>query len=122
MKASFVRNAFLIATTGAFLGLSEPLFADNSSDAMMHQAEDMVHQALNPGGDAPSDAQRTELLTKALELLKDTPDKNYRKHRMKAIRDIKAALDDMKLGQPSNQVTNDIRDADLEIRTALSIK
>ena len=91
-----------------------PVHADEHS--MLEAIHDKLHQAMNPGGDAPSDAERTALLQAALKELKDLPF-GYRGHRNAAISDVKMALDALKSGNENNEVYNDIRDADAEVRT-----
>ena len=88
---------------------------------MLEQARDLVHQALSPGGDQPSDAQRTDLLTQAKTLAQKSPDTRTRGHRVRAIHDIVAALFELQRGDPDNKAKDYIRDADSELRTAISI-
>jgi hypothetical protein len=88
---------------------------------MLNQAFDLVHQAWNPEGDPPSNDERTKLLTQALKLVKDTPDHRLKGHRVLAMRDINAALDLIKNGDPDNKAVEAIHDAAEELRTALSI-
>ncbi|MCE0522778.1 MAG: hypothetical protein LV480_07695 [Methylacidiphilales bacterium] len=103
----------------AFLTFSTPAFGE--SDDMLKQAEDLVHQAWNPAGDPPSYAQRTDLLTQAMKLLQNVPQHYLKGLRVQAINDIKAALYEIKQGDPNNKATSYIRDADSRIRSALAI-
>jgi hypothetical protein len=119
MKTSIIFTALWVAIMSGLLTLSAPVYGEGAD--MLNQARDLVHQAWNPGGDAPSDAQRTDLLTQALELAKDSPQRHVARHRLTAILDIKAALLEIKRGDPDHKVTDYLRDADLELRTALSI-
>ena len=119
MKTSFVLHAFWVAILSAVLTFSAPVFGD---DDLLNQAFDLVHQAWNPGGDPPSDDQRTELLTQALELAKDAPDHHVRGHRVQAILDIKAALTLIKDGDSDHKADEYIRDAASELRTAISLE
>ena len=89
------------------------LHADEHST--LEAIHDKLHQAMNPGGDAPSNADRTSLLKAALEELKDLSPW-YHGHRNAAISDIKMALDALKAGDENNEVYNDIRNADNEVR------
>jgi hypothetical protein len=121
MKTSFVLNVFWVAIFGVFLSFSAPVFADGDID-LLNQALDLVHQAWNPGGDPPSNDQRTDLLNQALKLVQQVPPAaaRYRGHRARAIDDIKAALFEIGSGDPNNKATDDIRDADFELRAAIS--
>jgi hypothetical protein len=116
MKTSLLLRSFWIAVIGAFLSLSAPAFGD----AMLNQALDLVHQALNPGGDPPSNADRTTWLTQALDLTRKSPVRRTAGHRVKAINDIQAALDQLKQGDAGNEATEYIRDAYSELRIATS--
>jgi hypothetical protein len=108
--------ALTFLASGA-LEISLPLHADEHS--MIEAIHDKLHQAMNPGGDAPSDAERTSLLQAALEELKDLPFGHWGHwgHRNAAISDVKMALDALKSGNENREVYNDIRDADAEVRT-----
>jgi hypothetical protein len=119
MKTSFLLNACCVVTISVVLGFSTPLFGESTD--MLNKAFDLVHQAWNPGGDPPSDAQRTELLTKALKLAQDAPQHKVGGHRVKDVRDIEAALSLLKDGDPEHKATEYIHDAASELRTALSI-
>lgn len=88
---------------------------------MLNKAFDLVHQAWNPAGDPPSNADRTDLLDQALKLAQDAPDHHLKGHRVQAILDIKAALDELAKGDPDHKAVEYIHDADSELHTALSI-
>jgi hypothetical protein len=107
----------------AILAFSAPVFGDGTDTAadMLSQALDLVHQAWNPGGDPPSNDQRTDLLTQALKLAKESPNHNVKGHRVQAILDIQAALALLNDGDPDNKAVEYIHDAASELRTALSI-
>ena len=119
MKTSFLVNALYVAIMSAFLSFSAPVFGQDTD--MLNKAFDLVHQAWNPGGDPPSDDQRTDLLNQALKLAQDAPQHNVAGHRVKAILDIKAALAAIKDGDPDHKAGDYIRDAASELRTALSL-
>jgi hypothetical protein len=119
MKTSFVLNAFWVAMLSTILSFSAPVFGQDTD--MLNQAFDLVHQAWNPGGDPPSDDQQKDLLNQALKLAQDAPQHNVKGHRVQAIRDIKAALDLLKNGDPDHKAVDYIRDAASELRDALSI-
>jgi hypothetical protein len=116
MKTSVLLSSFWIAVIGAFLCWSAPVFGDD----MLNKALDLVHQALNPGGDQPSNDDRTTWLTQALDLARNSPVRNARGHRVKAINDIQAALDQLKQGDSNNAATEYIREAYSELRIATS--
>jgi hypothetical protein len=65
MKISFILNASLVVVMSVALSFSAPLFG---ADEDLNKALDLVHQAWNPSGDAPSIDQRTDLLNQALKL------------------------------------------------------
>jgi hypothetical protein len=117
MKTHLLLASFWIAIIGAFLCSSAPAFGDE----LLNQALDLVHQALNPGGDRPSNDDRTTWLTKALDLAQKSPVRNAAGHRVKAMHDIQAALDAIKQNSPDNEVSGYIRDAYSELRTATSL-
>jgi hypothetical protein len=121
MKIPLLRYDLLCAVFGAILLCSTPLFADNGTDdgAALKQAEDLVKQAWNLGGDTPSVADRTQWLTKALDLLKAEPDHHLHGTKMKAMALINTALDELKAGDPGNLVPGNLRDADSELRQAI---
>jgi hypothetical protein len=121
MKSTFALNVFLVAVLSFALGFAAPVFGDADVD-VLNQAQDLVHQALNPGGDPPSNAQRIDLLNQALKLLQQIPpDKSqYRGHRKKAVFDLRAALGELNQGDPNNKATDDIEDASAAIRDAIS--
>jgi len=101
------------------LGSATPVFAGDDGE-VMKQAEDLVKQAWNPGGDPPSDADRTQMLTKAVELAKSEPDHRLHGKRVEAIRLIQLALDTIKAGDPGHKVNGMLQDADRELRDAIS--
>jgi hypothetical protein len=119
MKTSFILNAFGVALICSFLSVSSPVFGEDPD--MLNKAFDLVHQAWNPGGDPPSDDQRTDLLTQALKLAQAAPDRRVRGHRVKAILEIKAALVLIKDGDTDHKAGDHIREAASELRTAISI-
>jgi hypothetical protein len=119
MKTSPFLTAFSIAFLGTVLFSSTPLLADESD--MLNKAFDLVHQALNPGGDPPSDAERTDLLKQAVDLAENSPDHQLAGHRVKAIRDIKAALFLLKDGDADHHADAYIRDASVELRAAIAL-
>ena len=124
MKTPFIAHAFTVVVLGAMLSFAAPAFGDDAAPAsagMLSQAFDLVHQAWNPGGDPPSAADRTDLLTKALKLAQEAPDHHLRGHRVQAILDIKAALAELKDGDPDHKADGLIHDAAEELRTAISI-
>ncbi len=120
MKTSFISRVILAAIVGMGLFLAIPLFAQDDTD-MLDKALDLVHQAWNPSGDAPSIGDRTDLLNQAMKLAQDAPQHHVRRHRVQAIWDIKAALTELDKGDPDNKAAGFIRDADSELRSALSI-
>jgi len=108
MKTHSVLNLIGLAIFGAILIFSTPAYA--AGDPLIDKARDQLHEALNPGGDPPSDADRTALLKSALALLqKSAP--VYHGQRAKAIEDIKLALEAISKGDPDHKVKGLIREA-----------
>jgi len=120
MKTSLLRSAFFIAILSAAFTFSAPAIGDDST-SMLSQAFDLVHQAWNPGGDPLSADQRIDLLTKALKLAQGAPQHNVKGHRVKAIQDIRSALDLLKNGDPDSKAVEYIHDAASELRTSVSM-
>jgi hypothetical protein len=118
MKSSLLLNLFAVATLGTLFSFSPPALGQDAG--MLNQALDLVHQAWNPGGDPPSNAQRTDLLTKALKLAQDAPQRHVKGHRVKAIEEIQEALDEIQKGDPDHKVDGLLHDANSELRTAIS--
>jgi hypothetical protein len=108
MKTYNVLNLVWLAILGAILIFSSPAYA--AGDPLIDKARDQLHQALNPGGDPPSNADRTALLKSALALLqKSAP--VYRGQRAKAIEDVKLALEALSKGDPDHKAKELIREA-----------
>ena len=97
----------------ALLSLS-PARADIHS--MAEDAHHDLEKALNPGGDPPSDAERTSLINSALDLMKNFPPIRRERRVIEARDSLKAALEEIKNGDPDHAAANDIRDADSIIR------
>ena len=119
IQTPFIRCSLLLAVISLALSFS-PIRADDNTD-MLNKALDLVHQAWNPAGDPPSDAQRTDLLNQALKLAQAAPDHHLKKHRVQAILDIKAALTEIQGGDADHKAADYMQDADSELRTAISI-
>lgn len=98
---------------------SLPALANDTADNLK-QAAQLVHEAWNPAGDPLSDDKRTELLAKALDLAVNSPQRHVHGHRVKAIAFIRAALDDIKNGDPDKKVNGLLHDADSELRESIS--
>jgi hypothetical protein len=118
MKNSIVRYAVYSVAVYAILGWSVPAFAGDDG-ALLKQAEDLVHQAWNPEGDPPSNDDRTQMLKKAIDLAINEPDHRLGGTRVDAIRLMKAALEEIKNGDPNGKVNSDLQDADRMLRTAI---
>ncbi|MEI9999744.1 MAG: hypothetical protein WDO13_11590 [Verrucomicrobiota bacterium] len=99
--------------------LGAPARAQDNDD-LLKQAEDLVHQAWNPGGDPPSDDQRLQLLTKAEDLARKAPQRHVHHHRKQAVLLIGAIVDQIKAGDPDKKVDSMLKDADAELREAVS--
>ena len=119
MKTSFYLHAFWVVLLSSVLTLATPVFGQDAD--LLNKALDLVRQARNPGGDPPSISERTTLLTQAMQLAQESPEHHVKGNRVKAIQDIKAALAEIKMGDPDNKAHEYIRDADSELRSALSI-
>jgi len=108
-----ILSLFLLAVLGAFLGLGSLAHADNP---LLNDAADDLHQALNPGGDVPSVADRTQLVQAALQALRKVPIGGYHGHLKNAITSIQAALDVLGKGDPDNKAGEYIREALDQVR------
>ena len=117
MKKSFALNLLLVAILGVCLTFASPALA--VSHVLMLQAQDLIHQAWNPGGKAPSNAKRIKLLNEALQLMADDPYVGYNGHKKKAIRYINSAIIEMNLGDPYDKVNDYLQDAVDQCRSAI---
>ena len=104
---------FLLAVLGVFLWLGSLAHADNP---LLSDAADDLHQALNPGGDAPSVADRTKLVQAALQSLQKVPRGGYHGHLKNAITLVQSALDVLDKGDPDNKASEYIHEAWDEVR------
>ena len=118
MKFTVVRYALCVAAIGAVLGCPVVAFAGDDGD-VLKQAEALVKQAWNPGGDPPAADDRTDLLKKAIDLARSEPDHRLAGRRVEAMRLIKLAIDDIKAGDPDNKVNGLLQDADRALRDAI---
>jgi hypothetical protein len=106
-----IQKSLLIVWLSVLAGVlvfSSPAMA--AGDPLIDQARDQLHQALNPGGDPPSDADRITLLKSALKELRESAPV-YRGQRAKAIEDIRQALELLQQGDADHKVDDLIRDA-----------
>jgi hypothetical protein len=108
-----ILNPFLLAVLGAFLGLGSLAHADNP---LLNDAADDLHQALNPGGDVPSVADRTKLVQAALQSLQKVPLGGYHGHLKDAITFVQSALDALGKSDPDNKASEYIHEAWDEVR------
>jgi hypothetical protein len=111
-KRSFLR-LLVLSVFAALLGLGSPAHADNP---LFNDAETALHQALNPGGDAPSVGDRTKLVKSALDSLQQVPMGGYHGKLKNAITFCKSALDVLGKGDPDNKASGYIRQAYDEVR------
>lgn len=119
-----MKSSTIGRTTGWILLLavvcwSMPLRADDDAD-MLKKAEDLVHQAWNPGGDPPPQSQQLDLLKQAIDLAVQAPQHRVHGHRVHAIQLLKTAVDQIKLGDPNHQVYGLLKDADEELRQSIT--
>jgi hypothetical protein len=115
MSPRFIRN---LSKIGAFVILAFSFISPARADihSQVQDAHHFLEQALNPGGDTPSDADRINSLNSALDALKNLPP-IHRPKRVTMIRQyIRTAIDAIKNGDPDHQAANDIRDADSAVR------
>ncbi len=118
MKTSLIRR-LLIPLVSVVLSFTSPLFGEDTTD-MLSKARDLVQKA-NPAGNPPSDAQRIESLTQALKLAQDAPNHHLKGHRVKMIQDIRAALTEIRKGDPDHKAHGYLCDADSELSAAVSL-
>ena len=119
MKTPLIRR-LSIALISAVLSLAAPVFGEGTTD-MLSKALDLVHQVANPTGNPPSDAQRIELLTKAIGLAQQAPNHRLKGHRVWAIQDIRAALAEIRKGDPDHKAADSLRDAESELSASVSL-
>jgi hypothetical protein len=115
-----IRYFLCAVAVGTTLGLAMPVFAADDGD-LIKQAEALVKQAWNAGGDPPSADERVQLLTKAYDLAKEEPDHRLRGTRAEAMRMIQVAIDAIKGGEEESKIYADLDEADRKLRDAISI-
>jgi hypothetical protein len=113
MKTHVILSLVWFAIFGAISSLSSPAIA--GPDPLILQAQDQLRQALNAGGPAPSNADKTALLKSALELLRQSP-AVYHRQRQRAIQYVKSALAELGNGDPDNKANDYIYKALDELR------
>jgi len=111
----FVVGAIAI---GAIFGSVTPVFAADDGGALK-QADDLVKQAWNPGGDPPSTDQRTQWVSKAIELAKSESDHRLKGQRVEAIRFMQQALESIKAGDEESKISEALEDADRDLRDSI---
>jgi hypothetical protein len=114
MKPHYLLNSILFTVFCAILSLSSPALA--APDPLILQAQDQLRQALNAGGPAPSDEDKTALLKSALNLLKQSPAAVYRGPLKRAIAYVKSAIFEMSSGAQDNKAKDYIYKALDELR------
>ena len=112
------RYVLCSVAVGAIFGAATPAFAGDDG-AVLKQSEDLLKQAWNPGGDPPSNDERTQLLTRAIKLADSEPDHHLHLQRVKAVNLMQKAIDTIKAGDPNNQVDSLLQDADSDLRNAI---
>jgi hypothetical protein len=115
-------SPFLARLAFVVLGISLFTFAPLRADdvdihAVVEQIHGLLHEAMGgESGTPPPNAQRTDLLKKAGDLLEGLPPGRYHGHRVKAAGLIRSALDKIAQGDAGDTAKEDIRDADYEVR------
>jgi hypothetical protein len=112
MKTTRFLTFFWLALLGVTLILSSPAMADAPK---ADDVREILEKAWNPSGDAPSNADRTDMLKQAMKLLKSMT-VGYHGHRMKAMKFIDSALYELDKGDPDHKVTDLIHSAVSEVR------
>jgi hypothetical protein len=120
MKSTLVRFSMSVAAAGAILGWSVPAFAGDNGN-IMKKADDLVKQAMNPGGDPPAASDRIAMLNKAIELANLEPDHRLQGTRVEAIRTIQLAIEAIKDSDPESEIYGDLDDADHKLRDAIEL-
>ncbi|MEI7959140.1 MAG: ankyrin repeat domain-containing protein [Verrucomicrobiota bacterium] len=118
MKTSLICR-LSVALISAAISFSSPVFGEETTD-MLSKARDLVQQA-NPTGNPPSDAQRIQSLTQALKLTQEAPNHRLKGHRVQAIQDIKAALAEIRKGDPNHKAPDYLCDAQSELSASVSL-
>ncbi len=108
MNANNCFHVSLLALLSFVLAFATPVFG--YGDPLIAQAGDLLHEALNPGGDPPSIQDKTKMVQQALELLRQSA-AVYRGQRAKAIQYAREALEELKNGDPDNKADEAIRQA-----------
>jgi len=119
MKTSLIHR-LLIALIGAALVFSPPGFGQDTTD-MLGKALAVVRQVENPTGNPPTDAQRIDLLTQAIEMAQEAPNHRLKGHRVLAIQAIRGAIAEIRNGDPNHQAINYLHTADAELTASVSL-
>jgi len=94
MKLQPFLKQFGLVVLGAILSISP---AHATDDPLIVQAGELIHEALNPGGDPPPVQDQIDLLKKAKKLLEGSA-MEYHGQRSKAIEDLRGAIGILKQG------------------------
>ncbi len=120
MKIALIRYCLFIAIINAALAFSSPVFGQDTTD-MLSKSLDLLHQVENPKGNPPTDAQRIDLLTKAVTMAQQAPNHRLKGHRVLAIQAIRSAITEIRGGDPNHQAATYLQTADMELSTSISL-
>lgn len=109
--------AFVIV--GAVLAFSSRLFANENNVGSLHDVHEILLQAAGYQADTPPTTdQQTELLHKAIKMLRTVPHVYHGQLRI-ATRDINSALDQLATGDAGHKARSLILDADDQIKSVM---
>jgi tetratricopeptide (TPR) repeat protein len=120
MKIAQIRSRLLATIITAALTLCPPLFGQETTD-LLSKALDLVHQVESPTGTPPTDAQRIDLLTQAIERAQEAPNHRLKGHRVLAIEAIRSAIAEIKSGDPDHKAGAYLHSAETELETSVSL-
>jgi ankyrin repeat protein len=109
-----------VVILGAALAFSLPALGQDTTD-MLSKSLGLVHQVETPAGNPPTDAQRIELLTQAIQMAQEAPNHRLKGHRVLAIQAIRTAIAEIRSGDPDNKVAGYLQTADTELDASISL-
>lgn len=119
MNRSRVSSLIVLVIVAALFGFSSRVIANENSASSLHDVHEVLLQAAGDQPDnMPSGDQQTELLHKAIKMLRTVPHVYHGQLRT-ATRDINAALNELSTGDAGHKVRSLILDADDQIKSVM---
>jgi ankyrin repeat protein len=109
-----------VVILGAALAFSLPALGQDTTD-MLSKSLDLVHQVESANGTPPTDTQRIDLLTQAIQAAQEAPNHRLRGHRVLAIQAIRTAIAEIRVGDPNHQAAVYLHTADTELGTSIEL-